>query len=259
MSFPAITAMLAGGVILNAPSNPDYVETAWIVQPDVGQLGVRKVADSAYVLKHRLLPPSLIQLQDDVKDAKSGKVLAKSGDQLFGLLSRGAPVFCINAVPKQDLARSLLFGSGNLQRCLIDNDADGRLDSHFNAGNAVLGLPNFSRKRPKKANAVSGGSYRQIDPALDNQNYFVGVRYEGTVGMIKKQPSPTFSIRFGTEGNTGMISGDTRSADKGFPFIIRALGSSFSVLAIENDVISVRVDQAVPEQRFGVVQTVRYY
>lgn len=259
MSFVATIALLAGAIILNAPSDRNYIETAWIVQPDIGQIGERKVADSAYVLKHRLLPPSLIQLREDVKDSKSGKVLAKSGDQLFGLLSRGAPVFCVNAVPKQDLARSLLFGSGNLQRCLIDNDADGQLDSHFNAGNAVPGLPNFSRKRPKKPSAVTGGTYAQIDPALDNQNYFVGIRFEGTVGMIKKQPSPTFSIRFGTEGNTGMISGDTRSADKDFPFIVRALGSRFSVLAIEKDVISVRVEQAAPEQRFGVVQTVRYY
>ena len=258
MIFPTITLMLTGGVILNAPSDPDYVETAWIVQPDASQLGVRKVSDSAYVLKNRLLPPSLIELEDDVKDAKSGKILAKSGDQLFGLLSRGAPVFCVNAVPKPDLARSL-FVSGNLQRCMIDNDADGRLDSHFNAGNAVPGLPNFSRKRPKKDKAVSGGSYRHIDPALDNQNYFVGVRYEGTVGKLSKQPWPTFSVRFGTEDNTGRMSDNTMSADEGFPFMVRVLGSSFSVLAIENDVISIRVDQAVPEQRFGVVQTVRYY
>ncbi|MBJ7389813.1 MAG: hypothetical protein JHC92_10390, partial [Sphingomonadaceae bacterium] len=220
MIFPAITLMLTGGVILNAPSDPDYVETAWIVQPDASQLGVRKVSDSAYVLKNRLLPPSLIQLQDDVKDEKSGKILAKSGDQLFGLLSRGAPVFCVNAVPKPDIVVSLLVRGVNLQRCLIDNDADGRLDSHFNAGSAVPGLPNFYRKRPKKAKAVSGGSYRHIDPALDNQNYFVGVRYEGTVGKLSKQPSPTFSVRFGTEENTGMMSDNTMSADKSFPFMV---------------------------------------
>lgn len=254
-----LALLLANGAVLTPAQNPDYIETAWVVQPDTAQIGERGVRDGEYILKHRLLPPSLVELQDDVVDAKSGKVLAKAGEQMFGLLTSGAPVFCVNRVPKQNAARSLLLGSGNLQRCMIDNDADGRLDAHFNAGNAIPGLPNFIRKRPKKPNMASGGRYVLIDPKLDNQNYYVGIRYEGRAGIIGKGSVPTFGVRFGTEGNEGSLTYDTVPKERIMPFEVQMLGARFDVLSITGEVIEVRVKAAMPEQNFGVTQTVRYY
>ncbi|NJS13905.1 MAG: hypothetical protein HC788_03865 [Sphingopyxis sp.] len=228
------------------------------MQPDAAQVGERAVRDGEYVLKHRLLPPLLVELREDATDAKSGKVLAKAGDQLFGLLTSGAPVFCVNSVPKQNVARSLLFGSGNLQRCLIDSDKDGRLDGAFNAGNAIPGLPNFMRKRPKKPDAVAGGAYAQVDPPLDRQKYFVGVRYEGRAGIIGKGSVPTFSIRYGTEDNVGSLTYDEVPKDGAFPINMTILGSRFAVVSRDAEVIRVKVDEAMPEQVFGVVMTTRY-
>ena len=254
----ALAALAATGALLTPAPNPDYIATAWIVQPDTTQVGERSVRDGEYVLKHRLLPPSLVELREDVRDAKSGKLLAKAGDQLFGLLTSGAPVFCVNSVPKQNLGRSLLFGSGNLQRCLIDNDTDGRLDAAFNADNAIAGLPNFMRKRPKKPDAVTGGAYASIDPGQDRQNYFVAVRYEGRAGIVGKGSVPTFSIRYGTDGNVGSLTYDKIPENGTLPIAMTILGARFLVLSRDEEVIRVKVEEAMPEQRFGVVQTVRY-
>jgi hypothetical protein len=254
----ALASFLLGGAILTPAANPDYVETAWIVQADPTQVGERNVRDGEFILKQRLLPPALAELDEDVKDAKSGKILAKAGDQLFGLLTSGAPVFCVNAMPKQNVARSLLFGSGNLQRCLIDSDNNGRFDAEFNAGNAIPGLPNFMRKRPKKPDLVSGGAYRSIDPNMDKQRYFVAVRYEGRAGIIGKGSLPTFSVKFGTEGNIGSLTYDTVPDTGVMPFDVRMLSSRFTVMARDGEVIRVNVQEAMPEQRFGVVQSIRY-
>lgn len=253
-----LVTLLAGGMALMPARNPDYVETAWIVQADPAQQGERAVRDGDYVLKHRLLPSSLAELKEDVTDAKSGKMLAKAGDQLFGLLTSGPPVFCVTAVPRQTVARSLLFGTGNLQRCMVDSDSDGRFDAEFNAGNAIPGLPNFQRKRPKKLDAVQGGRYAVIPPDMDQQRYFVAVRYGGRAAVIGKGSLPTFSIRFGTDGNVGSLTYDTVPDTGVMPFDVRMLGARFTVLGLDGEVIRVRVTQAMPEQRFGVVRTVRY-
>lgn len=253
-----LTAFLFGSAFATPAANPDYIETAWIVQPDQAQLGERNVRDGEYVVKHRLLPTSLAELREDVQDAKTGKVLARAGDQLFGLLTSGAPVFCVNSVPKQSLGRNLLFGSGNLQRCLIDSDVDGRFDAEFNAGNAIPGLPNFMRKRPKKPDSVKGGSYALIDPKLDKQNYFVAIRYEGRAGIIGKGSLPTFSVRFGTDGNVGSLTYDTVPETGVMPFDVRMLGSRFTVILRDGEVVRVKIEESIPEQRFGVVQTIRY-
>lgn len=253
-----ISAVLAMGAALVPAPNPDYIETAWIVQADTAQVGERTVSDGEFVLRQRLLPPSLIELTEDAVDAKSGKTLASAGEQLFGLLTSGAPVFCVSGVPKQSLARSLFLGSGNLQRCLIDADADGRLDGSFNAGNAIPGLPNFARNRPKKPKPVTGGSYRMIDPALHKENYFVAVRYEGRSATLKGALL-TFSVRFGTDGNLGNLTRSEMPEGTSLPFDMSILDARFSVLARDGERIRVNVSRTIPEQRFGVVQTVRYY
>jgi hypothetical protein len=254
-----LSIIAIGSAVLTPAANPEYIETAWIVQADQAQVGERIVRDGEYVLRHRLLPPSLIELSDDAVDTKSGKVLARAGDQLFGLLTRGAPVFCVSSVPNQNLARSLLFGSGNLQRCLIDADSDGRLDGSFNAGNAIPGLPNFARQRPKKPKAVSGGTYKLIDPTLQKEDYFVAIRYEGRSLTLGKGPLATFSVRFGTEGNLGSLTRSEMPTTAAFPFDLSVLQARFTVLARDGETIRVNVSQAIPEQRFGVIQTVRFY
>lgn len=255
----AVSAILTMGAVLVPAQNPDYIETAWIVQADPSQIGERTVRDGEFVIRHRLLPPSLIELSEDAVDAKSGKTLASAGDQLFGLLTSGAPVFCVSGVPKQSLARSLVLGSGNLQKCLIDADSDGRVDGSFNAGNAIPGLPNFARNRPKKPKAVSGGAYRRIDPSLHTANYIVAVRYEGRSATLGKGALPTFSVRFGTVGNLGSLSQSELPQGASFPFDMSILQARFSVLARDGETIRVNVSRAMPEQRFGVVQTVRYF
>lgn len=247
-----------GAVSLNPPANPQYIETAWIVQPDPSQASTRDVRDGEYVLKQRLLAPSIIELKADAVDAKSGRVLAKTGDQLFAVLTAGPPVYCITGVPKADIMRSLLVGGGNVQRCMVDENSDGSLDGHFGAGNAVPGLPNFLTKRAKKPKPTTGGAFIKVDPASDRQQYFVGIRYEGRAGIIGKGTFPTFSIRFGTENNTGRLTADEVPSSKLIPSSISILGSRFTVLSRNDEVIRVAIEDPMPEQRFGVVMQRRY-
>jgi hypothetical protein len=254
----SLAALLFATALLTPPADPEQIETAWVVQPDQSQIGDRDVRDGAYVLKHRLLPHSLAELREDVKDERSGKVLARAGDQLFGLLTSGAPVFCVNSVPRQNVLRTLFIGSGNRQRCLIDTNSDGRLDAEFNAGNAIPGLPNFSRKRPRKPDAVTGGAYDVIEPHLDRQNYFVAIRYEGRAAVMGKGSLPTFSIRYGTDGNIGSLTHDFVPETGVMPFDVRMLGSQFTVTARDGETVRVKIHEAIPAQRFGVMMTVRY-
>lgn len=247
--------LLMTGVALNPAANPDYIETAWVIQPDPTQIGEREVRDGEFVLKHRLLPPSLVELTEDAKDAKSGNVIAKAGDQLFGLLTSGAPVYCISPDPEKSLMRSLM----SLQRCMIDVDHDGRLDSAFDVRNSVPGVPNFMRTRPKKLKPVTGGTYTKVAPEQDRQNYFVGIRYEGRTVSFGKGTQPTFSIKFGAEGNLGTLTAQRSAETSVTPFDMSILGSSFTVQARDGEVIRVKVSQPMPAQRFDVVQTAQYY
>ena len=70
---------------------------------------------------------------------------------------------------------------------------------------------------------------------------------------------PTFSIRYGTDGNVGSLTYDQVPDDGVMPIRMTILGARFLVLSRDDEVIRVNIDAAMPEQRFGVVQTVRYH
>jgi hypothetical protein len=253
--LPAAAAAQVAGAA--SASEERRFTTIWLVQPSDAPLGPRTIEDNDYVFRQRLLPPTLIRLTADVADPEDGHVMAAAGTQMFGLLTSGPPLFCKVGRKDPSVARTLLLGGGNRQACYADMDRNGTLDGQFSVGNAVKGLPNISGKRPKVPKPVSGGAYERIDPNLIDTPYFVGVRYEGMVGLLSKK-RPAFRIWFGTDESRDSLTSFTRPPKGSEQPVVQVLGAEFTVVAMRGETLDIDIHRAIPPQPFGVVRTVTY-
>lgn len=249
----------AGAASAQAPeSNQDReFRSIWLIQPSEEATGPRTVQDGGFVIRQRLLPPSLIRLDADASDQRSGRVIAPAGTQLFGLLTRGPPIYCV--VGRRDastLQRMLLWG-GNRQICFADLDRDGRLDVQFNVGNQVRGVPNIAGRRPRNPGAVAGGGYTSLRPDQIETEYFVGLTFEGFIGL--RNHEPVFRITFGNALSRESLSGDVRAVRNSRPWLVTALGAEVVVTEVPGRAIEADVRRFIPPQPFGVIRTVTYY
>lgn len=244
------------GVASAAPETDDRRFTSvWIIAPaEALQTGSRIVGDNEFVLKQRLLPPSLIRLRSAAVD-RSGEVVVPAGTQLYGLVTAGPPIYCLVGTRDPSFLQEALLGGGNRQICLTDLDRDGALDARFTVGNLVKGLPNISGKRPKTPRPIRPAAFDMLEPEHVEVDYFAGVRFDGFVGILKRRETPTFSIVFGTEQSNDRLTRDVRPEKGSDPWRVRVLGGEFTVLQQEKDRIHVDVQQTLPPQPFGVVQT----
>jgi hypothetical protein len=231
--------------------------TLWWVQPSREPLGRKTVRDGDYVMRTRLLPPSLIRLSADAVAARGARVVLPAGTQLFGLSTGGPPIWC--ALPRRStggsVGGSLLGGlvgrRAPSQLCLIDLDRDGRLDAFFSANSPVGGVPNFSGNRPRNPNPLAPAPFEQLEPEQIETDYFVGIRYEGlsTLGA-----NPTFSISFGHERNRASLT-ETVSPQGG---VVDALGGEFAIVRRDGETLEVDIRRNLPRRPFHVMRTVRY-
>lgn len=247
-----------GGSVTAQPRDDRTFSSVWLIQPGDEALGSRSVRDGEFVFKRKLLPPSLVRLTANAVDAETDKVLVPAGTQLFGVLSAGPPIFCQVGIRDASLARSLLIGGGNRQQCFTDMDRNGALDGHFSFGNAIKGLPNIQGKRPKVPEKVLGGEYQVVPTDQLAHDYFVGVKYEGVIGLARKVQTPVFSVEFGTTGSTEKLSRQIRPVKDSKPFLVSVLGAEFAVTGRKDDVIDIDVRRPIPPQPFGVVKTATY-
>ena len=252
--------VLAATAAAAAPSDRAEREftAVWIVQESEAPLGPRSVNDGDFVFRNRLLPPALIQLRANAVDAESGNVVAAADTQLFGLLTQGAPIYCVVGRREPSTAMRILWGGGNRQICLTDLDRDGTLDAHFTVGNQVMGVPNFSGRRPRNPDRLRGVGFDVLPPEQIGVEYFVGVKYEGNIGLIRRNPTPVFSVMFGTERSQERLSGDVRPVRRSDPPLVTPLLAEFVVTGMRDDAIDVDVRRNIPAQPFGVVRTTTY-
>ena len=264
----SIGAALAAGSIVSAASaqsdeRSDRAErefsSMWLVQASDQPLGARSVNDGELVFRNRLLPLSLIRLGADAIDQESGNVVAGAGTQLFGLMTRGAPIYCVVGRREPSSAMRILWNGGNRQICLVDFEKDGTLDAHFTVGNQVMGVPNFSGRRPREPDALASAvTYESLPPDQIATNYFVGVRYEGVIGLLSRRRTPVFSVVFGSESSEEQLTGDVRPVRRSDPWLVTPLMAEFTVHAINGDTIDIDVRRNVPPQPFHVVRTMTY-
>ena len=234
-----------------------FYMTLWWVQPSSEALGRRSVRDGEYVLRTRLLPPSLVRLSADAASERGGRVVLPAGTQLFGLSTSGPPIWCA-------LARRSTGGSvrgavlGGLvgrrapsQTCLIDLDKDGRLDAFFSPNSPIGGVPNFSGYRPRNPDRLAPTAFEELQTEQIETEYFVGIRYEG-LSMVGANPA--FSISFGNERNRERLT-ETITPRGG---VVEALGGEFAIAGREGETLEVDIRRTLPRRPFHVMQTISY-
>ena len=191
--------------------------SVWLVQPSDQPLGARTVNDGDYVFRNRLLPLALIRLTADAVDRESGEVVAAAGTQLFGVMTRGAPIYCIVGRREPSAVVRILWRGGNRQICLVDFEKDGTLDAHFAAGNQIMGVPNFAGRRPRDPDPLTGAAYEELAPDQIAVEYFVGVKYDDVIGLLRRRPTPVFSVEFGSEQSRERLTQQVRPIRRSDP------------------------------------------
>jgi hypothetical protein len=233
-----------------------YFVSIWHVEESDAPLGPLTVRDGDYVFRNRLLPSSLVRLTADAVDQESGELVAEAGTQLFGLSTRGAPIYCVAGRREASALTRILLSAGNRQICFVDLDKDGRLDGHFSAGNAVRGVPNFSGHRPRNPKRLATpASYRQLRPEEMETDYFVGVRYRGRALLNSR---PVFTVTFGTLSSRESLTSGIRGPRELNARPVSAMGGEFVITGREGSTLQVDIRRKVPPQPFHVIQTVTY-
>lgn len=257
----ALAAAALGLAPAPAAAQPDEraFHSVWLIAPGEEPAGRRRVEDGGYVFRQRLLPPSLVRLDSDARDPGSGRVVAAAGTQLYGLVTRGPPIYCVVGRRDPSVAGQLLLGgmAGNTQICMADMDRDGRFDVRFNVRNQIRGVPNIAGRRPRDPDAVAGGAYSELPPASIATLYFVGVRYEGML-RFTSTPTPIFRIWFGTDESREDLTEIVRPLRGSNPPLVTPLGAQFTVTEMRGSSIEVEISRPIPPQPFAVLRTVTY-
>ena len=229
----------------------------WWIAPGTQPLGRRTVREGDYVVRSRLLPPSLIRLTGDAVAARGNRVVVPAGTQLFGLSTSGPPIWCVleRRSSGGTVAGSVLGGlvgrRAPSQLCLVDLDRDGRLDSFFSANSPVRGVPNFSGNRPRNPAGLAPTAFERLDPERMETEYFVGIRYGGVATL---RSNPYFTISFGDGERQGHLTSSV-SPQNG---TVTALGASFQIVSRNGETLEIDVRRNMPRQPFHVMRTVTY-
>ena len=247
----ALSILLAAAQSAPAPAPPAgskdgrRFQSDWTIEPAAAPTGVRTVKPMDYLFRQRLLPPSLARLKTDIVDAKSGKLLAAAGSQLFGLYSFGEPLFC---APSKGLR----------YHCFADMNRDGALDGHFRAASQTRALPSLYGTRPTRPGAVRGGAYDLIDPGQIDTGYFVGLLYSATL-LHRDRARPVFAVMFGEEGNTQSLTSGVSPTEGSDPPSVEMLGAKLLIRGTAPETIDVEVRSTFARGKFGVVRTFERY
>lgn len=232
-------------LVWNVADAMDAAETAGkIIQIKSGDVFMRQ----------RLLPTKAARLSANMLD-KAGKILIAKDTEMFALDAGMVSVFCEAGAQDPSGMKSILVAGGYAHDCGIDRDGDGRFESHFKARGAVKGLPSLSGKLPKQPNVIAPVGYEAIEPSAMAAQYFVGIEYEGKPLLYNRR---NFRISFGNADKQASLSDWSFINADSYPKSLNQLGGQFTVLSESNGALTVRIDQNIPRQPFGIVRTVSY-
>lgn len=237
------------------PRTPSRSYTAiWVILPDADPAPREmSVKGGELILKQRAVPLGLARLDAPVADPK-GKFELAAGTELFALQS-DVPIYCVTGRRAPSGVSKWLLGGKNTQLCLVDADADGRLEGSFVALSPVAGLPTLTGKRPKQADPlVAPAAYRRADPRSITTPYWVGIEYQGKPLLYNRR---NFAVSFGNGDDKGSLT-DWVYTGAEFPASKSLLRAQWTVLALEGDRLKVRIDQSMPAQPFGIMHSVTY-
>lgn len=218
------------------------MQTLWTVQPADSPAGERSVGSGEFVLKQRLLPSGLAELEVGL-----GSELA-AGVQLVEVTTPGAKVYCHARVARQKLI-------GHAQLCLVDADMDGRFEGSFKTTSQTKGLLTIAGNRPKRPTAITPVAYRAVDPRQMKEEYFVAIERRNYFNIYSLE---SFMIAFGREGEMDRLTAPVQLKSADLPKELSVLGSRFTAIAERDGKMVVKVDAPMPPQPFGVVKTTTY-
>lgn len=244
MRYPiALALVLTTASAVNAQSRD--LQTIWIVQPGVVPAGERDLAGGEFVIKQRLLPTGLAQLEGDV--AAKGAFIP-SGTQLIQVRSPDVKVYCPAEVAQQKLI-------GHAHVCLIDSDGDNQFDSLFKTTSQTKGLLVVAGNRPKNPEPIIAVPYRTLEPAAMRDEYFVAIERRNYFNIYGRE---SFMIAFGREGALERLTSPLSFKSSELPKTMTIMGAQFEALSETDGKLKVRVLTAMPPQPFGIVKTTTY-
>jgi hypothetical protein len=256
MAYASVVCSLiaAWSNLATASENSDNrrYRTVWNIKLDEKQAGQRSIAHGQPILEQRLLPAGLAVTDEDVH-AENGDVLVNKGVQLFQLQVASGKTFCVADVPRPSAFRSLMLGGGNLQLCLVDVDADGVFDGHFNGGNPMRGIPFITGRQPKEPKKATG-RYSLADPNLFSLKYTVRIALVTAKTRDSGEPLIAYRIDFGDDqtrqGLTNIVAGKLGHNS--------ILGAEWNVAEIGENSLKANITHAMPHQPFEVTRTISY-
>jgi hypothetical protein len=251
----AAICCLAGGWVSSAAASDSQdrrYETVWNIELDQSQTGIRSVTVDQPVLEQRLLPFGLAVTEEDIR-SETGDVLVEKGRQLFQLQVAQGKTFCLASVPRPSAFRTIMLGGGNLQLCLIDSDADGTFDGHFNGGNPMRGVPFIKGRQPANPKRASG-KYSLLAPDQFALRYTVRILLSHARMPASGEPLIVYRIDFGDDqtrqGLTSAISGTLGH--------MSILGAQWEARAIDGSTAKIEVISPMPNRPFQVERSVSY-
>jgi hypothetical protein len=226
------------------------MHTVWTIQPASAPEGERIIAGGEYVLKQKLLPSGVAELQTalNVPGAKRG---LPAGTQFIEVLTAGAAVFCQATIQAQKLI-------GHAQLCLVDSNGDQTFDGYFQTSSATKGLLTIQGNRPKVPKPIPPTPYTRVPPSQFKGDFFVAIERRNFFNIYGRE---SFMIAFGREGEIGRITAPISFKSSELPKEMQILGARFTAVAEKDGKMLIRVHSAMPAQPFGVASytTYRFY
>lgn len=247
----ARVAGLCAGLALVLPAAAQepsrHISALWWVQAAEPPQGERELASGEFVLKQRLLPTGLVELEAPVA---IGSATLAAGTQLVDVNAGDGPeIFCIPEVAKQKLI------GASFQPCLMDSDSDGDFEGWFNVISQTKGLLTLTGKYPKKPKPLAATRYRIVPPQAMTDEYFVAIERRNYFNIYSRE---SFMIAFGRDGALERLTAPISFKSDEMPKQMTVMGASFTALSERDGKLVVSVTTAMPRQIFSVIKTTSY-
>jgi hypothetical protein len=221
------------------------MQSVWVIQPAAVPVGERLLGGGEFVLRQRLLPSGLVELELPVS---IGDETLPAGTQLVEARTSGAKVFC-DAHSSDDSLYHL---------CLIDADDDGAFEGQFSTASQTKSMLMLAGRYPKKPRAIAPARYRPVSPATMREVFFVGIERRNYFNIYARE---SFMIAFGSADRLERLTAPVSFKSEEMPREVTVLGSRFTALSEQDGKMLIRVSQPMPMQPFAVATStrVRFY
>jgi hypothetical protein len=221
------------------------LQSVWVIQPTPVPAGERLLSGGEFVLRQRLLPSGLAELDGPLS---LGDELLPAGAQLVEARTSGAKVYCVPGLSEQRKV------GARYRPCLIDADGDGAFEGWFDAVSGTQSILMHSGRYPKKPRAIAATRYHAVSPRTMREVYFVGIERRNYFNIYSRE---SFMIAFGNADKLERLTTPVSFKSEEMPRELTVLGSRFTALSEQDGKLLIRISQTMPLQAFGVATSTR--